>query len=454
MTKAIPLFDHQNGDIQFELNSDVVLDTSDAGTGKTRTRLEVFSKRRANGAKCALVLASKSLLKPAWKNDCEKFTPWLTVSCCYAATREEDFAKPADIYVTNHDATTWLAKQPKSFFDKFDVLIVDESTAYKHHTSQRSRALNKIKKYFKYRICQTGTPNTNNITDLWNQVFILDDGKRLGKSFYAFRAATQTPKQVGPRINMVKWEDRPGIETSVSALISDITIRHKLDECHDIPPNHEYVVPYDLSTKTQQVYDQMKAASVASLKKGTVTAVNAAAVVTKLLQIASGAVYDDNENYQVVDTNRYELIGQLVEDRQFSVVFFLWKHQKDQLIKEFTRRGLTHTLIDGTVSSKKRDDAVSYYQSGFYRVLLVHPKSAAHGLTLTRGTATIWGSPTYDLEWWLQGNRRIYRAGQMNKTETINVIAKNTIEEYAHHVLINKKGKLTDFLEYLGVDRE
>lgn len=444
-----PLFSHQESDVKTELVVDRLFDASDPGTGKTRTRLEAYSRRRASGAKCLLVIAPKSLLKMAWENDNQKFTPWLKVSCAYAENREEAFKAAADIYVTNHDAVKWLAKQAPSFFDKFSDLVVDESGAFKHRTSQRSKALGKIKKYFPKRVCMNGTPNTNSITDVWNQINILDDGQRLGPSFFAFRAATQIPEQVGPQPNMVKWTDRPGAEHAVGDLIRDITIRHTLEECVSIPANHSYSVPFELTPKLDKAYQQMEAQAILQLSTGTVTAINAAAVVTKLLQIASGAVYDSEEAYHIVDTARYETIADLVEARKFSVVFFNWIHQRDLLQEEFKKRGITYTTVDGSVTRLKRDKAIEHFQNGFYRVLLAHPKSAAHGLTLTKGTSTIWSSPTYNLEHWIQGNRRIYRAGQTEKTETVNIIAPGTLEEKVFHVLTNKGVRMMDLLDIL-----
>lgn len=449
MTKTIPLFDHQKEDIEFELKHEAVFDTSDPGTGKTRTRLETFSRRRAKGAKRLLVIAPKSLLRSAWEQDCIRFTPWLKLQCAYAANREKAFDSRADIYVTNHDAVNWLVEQPKSFYKGFSDLVIDESSAFKHHTSDRSKALNKIKDYFEKRTLMTGTPSTNSITDVWNQAFTLDNGKRLGSSFYAFRQATQEPKQIGPQANMVKWIDREGAEDAVAGLLKDITIRHIFEECHSIPANHNYIVSFDMAVKALKAYHELETTAVAQLKTGVVTAINAAAVVTKMLQVASGAVYDETGEYHLVDGSRYELIADLVEARKFCVVFFLWKHQRDRLIAEFKKRKITHTLIDGSVSAKKRDEAVTYFQNGFYRVLLAHPASAAHGLTLTKGTSTIWASPTYNLEHWLQGNRRIYRAGQTQKTETVNVIAPGTIEERVYSVLTAKNAKQMDLLGVL-----
>ena len=448
--KVPKLYEHQAGDIKFELKNPRIIDTSDPGTGKTRTRLEVFSKRHSIGAaKGMLAIVPKSSIYSTWECDVKKFTPWLKVSAAYAENREKAFKKKADIYITNHDAVKWLAKQPASFFAGFDSLVVDESTAFKHSTSQRSRALNKIKKYFKFRCVMTGTPNTNSVTDIWNQVHVVDDGQRLGTSFYGFRAAVQIPEQVGPKVNMIKWTDRPGAEESVGSLLRDITIRHIFEECHDIPKNHNYVIPFKPSVKLQTAYETMERDSFLQLKSGEITAINAATVVNKLLQIASGAVYDSEGKYHLVDTSRYELIADLVEARKFCVVFFNWTHQRDLLQEEFKKRGITNVLIDGSVSKGKRNDAVSHFQNGFYRVLLAHPQSAAHSLTLTRGTSTIWSSPTYNLEHWLQGNRRIYRAGQTQKTETVNVIAEGTIEEKVYSVLSKKHVKLSDLLEVL-----
>lgn len=449
MAKLPPLFKHQKDDIEFELKHDRVIDSSDPGTGKTRTRLEVFARRRAKGAKCALVIGPKSIMRSVWEQDCRKFTPWLKTSCAYAEVRDKAFKAVADIYVVNHDGVKWLAKQPPKFFDKFDCLIIDESGAFKHHTSARSKALNKIKKHFKYRVIMNGTMNPNAITDVWNQVNIVDDGKRLGQSFYAFRAATQVPEQVGPKPNMVKWTDRPGAENVVGDLIKDITIRNVFEECHSIPANHNYAVEFELSPKLRKAYDQMEADAIADIGDKRITAINAATVVTKLLQIASGAVYQDEDNYILVDTARYELVGELCEQRKHSIVFFLWKHQKAELVKEFERRGLTYVVVDGDTTDKQKHEAEQRYQAGFYRVMLAHPQSAAHGFTFTRGTSTMWASPTYNLEHWLQGNRRIYRAGQTKKTETVNIIAPGTIEERAYHVMCRKKVNLVDLLEVL-----
>lgn len=448
-----PPFKHQSVSVGFMLKNPRVLDSSDPGTGKTRVQIDLFAKRFAKTGKCALIIAPKSLLRSAWQDDFKKFAPHIRTSVATAANREKAFAEDADVYITNTDATNWLAKQKPAFFKRFDTLIVDEISNFKHHTSARSKALNKIKKHFTYRNGLTGTPNANSITDIWHQVFILDDGERLGKSFFQFRNSVCQPKQVGPQPNMLQWEDKPGAEMAVGHLLADMVVRHKFEECLDIPENHTYSVPYHMTPKQTKAYQQMEKAAITQLANGAiVSAVNAAGVMTKLLQIASGASYTDDidgEGYENVDNARYELVADLALQRDHSVVFFNWTHQRDNLIKEFKARGITFAVIDGKTTDAGRKEAVDGFQAGFYRVLLAHPQSAAHGLTLTRGTATIWASPTYNLEHFLQGNRRIYRAGQTCRTETIVVLAPGTVEDKVYAKLLEKDGRQSSMLNLL-----
>jgi Superfamily II DNA/RNA helicases, SNF2 family len=423
-------------------------DLSDCGTGKTRSEIEAY---KASARKCALVVAPRSILQPAWGDDLAAFAPEIRYSIAYAENREEAFQKEADFYITNHDATKWLAKQSPKFFERFSDLIIDESTAFKHHTSKRSKALAKIAKYFPVRRLMTATPNPNSITDIWHQAFILDGGKRLGPSFYAFRNATCTPIQNGPASNMLKWEDREGAELAVTGLLADISIRHLLEDCTDIPPNHEYTRNYYLPTAHYAQYRKLEETSILAIKDRTVNAVNGAVLLNKLLQVASGAVYDDSGGYSVLDTGRYELVLDLVEERRQSVVFFTWEHQRRCLVEEAEKRGLSYAVIDGENRNiNTKNEIVRNFQKGFYRVLFIHPQSGAHGLTLTAAKSTIWASPTYNLEHYHQGKKRIHRAGQTEKTETIVIVAPHTADEQAYAACLLKQTRMGDLLHLLA----
>lgn len=441
-------FAHQSRAIDAFRNTPRGLDFSDPGTGKTRVQIELIRERRRNGCGCALVIAPKSLLEAAWGEDFEKFAPELEYVICDAYKRADKFKLPADVYITNTDAVRWLAKQPLGFFKRFDQLIIDEASAFKHRTSLRSRSLKKIAKHFKYRYALTGTPNANSILDVWHQSLVVDDGERLGRSFMAFRNTAAFPIQVGPQPNMVKWEDKPGAAVAVADLLSDISVRYKFEECHDIPANHTYVRAYTPTPQQLQAYSDMEKYAVMQMSDNEiVSAVNAAALVTKLLQISSGAVYDEHGNVVHVEDDRYQLICDLVAGRDHSLVFFNWKHQAENLGAHFKKAGITYAKIDGTVKQHERSRIVKEFQRGYYQALLAHPQSAAHGLTLTRATSTIWASPTYNLEFFLQGNRRIYRAGQDQKTETILICAKHTMEADVYKKLREKDAKQLDFLQ-------
>ena len=441
---------HQLASLKHSDTSKLVFDTSDPGTGKTAVRIWSLDKRRKLHGKKVLVLAPRSLLTSTWAHDIKRFAPHISVSVASAANREEAFAAEADVYVTNVDAVKWLAKQKPAFFKTFGELIVDESTAYKHSTSQRSKAALKISKHFEYRTCMTGTPNSNSITDIWHQVALLDGGARLGPSFFGFRSSVCTPVQVGRSEQAIRWQDRDGAEEAVFGLLSDIVVRHKFEDCVDIPPNHQYPFPYELTAKQKKAYLELETTQMMTLKGAktpTLSAINAAAVATKLLQVASGAVYSSPDVYHVVDTGRYEMILDLIEQRKHSLCFYLWKHQRDLLVAEAEKRGITYCVFSSTATDQQRNDMITAYQAGAYQVMFAHPKSAAHGLTLTTGTATIWASPTYDLEIFKQGSKRQHRMGQTQKTETIVIVAQGTIEEKVYDTLLAKDARMRNLLD-------
>lgn len=447
-----PYYEHQEKTLSLLRSSDVVLDLSDPGTGKTRPAIAAFVERRRNGGGKCLVLAPKSILQPAWGNDIDKFFPGVSYMCAYAKNRKIAFEQDVDIYITNHDAVKWIIRDnnlPKGYFDAFDTLIVDESTAYKNPNSQRSKAIRKLSTRFKYRQCLTGTPNPNSITEVWHQALILDEGAALGTSFWKFRGCVCEPVQVGPGINHIQWRDKEGAELSVYDLLDHMLIRHRYEDCHDSDFGEPYKVYYDLPAKVRAKYKDMEEIAATMLEDGKVlTAVHAASTHQKLMQIASGAVYTDHENnYSVVDEGRTELVMDLIDARDQCVVGFIWRHQRESLEKAAQKRKISYAFIDGTVNDAKRRKAVEDFQAGKIKVIFAHPQSAGHGLTLTAGTTTIWASPTYNPEQFKQLNARINRAGQDKRTETILVTARDTIDERVYEKLDGKLDSMQLFLE-------
>lgn len=443
---------HQVVSLKHDASTNIVYDVSDPGTGKTAVRIWAFAKRHKRHGKKAMILATRSIMWDVWKRDFFKFEPTLRVAVCDAKNRHLLDDPNFDVYVVNHDAVKDVAKKKDSWWKTmgFDELVVDESTAFKNPTSQRTRAAHRIAKHFTHRSCLTGTPNSNTITDVWPQVYILDGGHRLGPSFYGFRSATCEPVQVGRKREAIRWKDKDGAKEAVFSMLADIVVRHEFDKCVDIPQNVVRSVPYTLTKKQLEKYIDMEDTQLLIDKKTgsvAVTAINAGAVMTKLLQIASGAVYDGKGNTVLIDDERYKYIIDLATEAQHSLVFFLWKHQRDALVKVAEQRGLTFCVLDGDSTDKERGEMVERYQRGEYRIMFAHPKSAAHGLTLTRGTRTIWSSPTWDLEMFKQGSKRQARIGQKFKTDTLVVCAEETVETDVYDMMLAKDARMTNLLD-------
>lgn len=459
-----PLWEHQDESVKFSEILERVFDASDPGTGKTRVHLEVwYARYKAGLTGKLLVMAPKSLLQSAWGQD---IIEWLPLGTTYviakATNREKMFDEDADIYITNTDAAKWLANQNGGWFLRFGehpTLLIDEITSFKHRTSARSKAIRKIAPYFHFRTGLTGTPNSNTILDLWHQMLIIDDGELLGKSFARFRN-TACDYQRNPFGG--KWNDKPGIEEVVAERISGLTIRHQFDECMDIPENHRYTVTFDMPAGLRRHYETMVREAILILEEGNVSAINQGVLRTKLLQIASGAVYGDDDQgrrrfptYQLLDRGRYILIADLVEARDHSVVFFNWKHQREELKIEFELRGISYAILDGNTPDREREEIVRDYQAGKYQVLAMHPKTGAHGLTLTRGRATIIASPFDEADLLKQAIHRIYRGGQQHKTETILVKARGCrVEQRVYDNLLQKTGRMETLLEILKGDNQ
>ena len=433
---------HQKTTTDFITNTKTCLITSDPGTGKTRAVLDAHA---ILGGK-TLVLAPLSILEAAWGEDIYKFQPKIKYGVAYAKNRKQVFEDDEnEMVITNFEAVNFLSKNTH-YCEQFDTIVIDEFTAFKNREAKRSKNLKKIISYFTNRIAMSGTPNSNTILDIWHPALLIDDGKRLGTRFYAFRHQVCTPKFNG---FANEWIDKPGIEEAVADKLSDISIRFALSDCIDLPDNIVRTVNTKLTPNIQKQYKTLADESVLYTKSGTVNAVNAAARVKKLLQLVTGAVYDEDGVVQFVHQERYDIVMTLVNQRAHSLVAFNWKHERDALVELANKEGITYDVIDGTVPAERRKDIVARYQAGQIKVLFCHPQSASHGLTLTRASTVIWCSPTYNAEHYQQFNQRIYRAGQTQKTETILIQARGTWEPEVYKKLNTKLGRMENLLHIL-----
>ena len=433
-------FEHQKVTTDFIKDNNRCLITSDPGTGKTRSVLDAIVDRESR----TLVLAPLSILEASWGDDILKFTPDLSYAVAYAKNREKAFKSDARVVITNHDAVKWILKS-KHLLDGFDTLVIDEFTAFKNKDSQRSKAMLKLSTLFENRIAMSGTPNSNGICDVWHPALIVDEGERLGRRFYSFRASVCTPRFNG---FANEWVQKDNAEETVAAALSDINIRYELTECIDMPPQTVRTMYVTLPKKIMNQYKTLSEDSVLYTGKATINAVHAGSKVKKLLQLCTGSVYDEHGDVQSIHSERYDLVMQLVSQRAQSLVAFNWKHEQRYMVELADKLGIKHATIDGSVAAHKRKEIVDRLQAGQLQVVFCHPQSAGHGLTMTKAKTVIWASPTYNAEHYQQFNRRIYRAGQTEKTEVIQIAARDTWEPDVYAKL---EGKVERMDELLGI---
>ena len=445
-------FAHQQATTEWIVSRPSSFVTSDPGTGKTRSVLDAFVKGRARGEKL-LVFGPLSILKSAWGGDIDQFQPQLTYAIVHGPKKLQALESSADILLANHDAARWCADN-KDKLNNIGWLCIDEFTAFKNPATQRTKHLqvlinNLLMKGLRYRIAMSGTPTPNTITEIWQPARLIDDGQRLGTQFWSFRSQMCMPTyNYG---GYTTWMDKPEAIEIVASMLLDMNIRHKLEDCVDIPTRSYHTKYTTLSPKLQKMYETMAKQAIIELDAGELaSAVNAGVKTRKLLQICTGAIYNDNGTTSIIDTDRYQMIMELVRERKCSIVCCNWKHEINNLATMADKEHILYEVINGDTPVNKRPRIVELFQAGAYKMLLVHPQAAGHGLTLTRAKTTIWCSPTYNSEHYIQANQRFYRIGQTDKTEVIHIAAKNTWEGQVYERSLNPKlARLGSLLELL-----
>lgn len=404
----------------------------DMGLGKTVTTLTAIRELKYNrfAVRRVLVIAPKKVAEGTWTKEKDKWdhTKLLRVSPVLGSQvkRIRALNTPADIYIINRENVVWLVDYYRNSWP-FDMVVVDESSSFKSHSAKRFKALASVSGRIQRMVELTGTPSPNGLDDLWAQVFLLDEGKRLGEKYTWFRERYFQPDKRGADGMVYSYEAKPGSEESILGRISDICISMKVEDYLQLPDITYHEIPVELDAKSRKAYNDLEYQMVLELPEdgNDISVTSAAALSNKLLQLANGAVYDDDHGVHEVHGCKVEAFLELVESLQGKpvLVFYNFKHDRMRILKALEKSRLQVRELKTT---QDEDD----WNAGKIDILLTHPASSAYGLNLQQGgNHVVWFGLTWNYELYTQANKRLHRQGQTEKVIIHHLICTGTRDE-------------------------
>jgi SNF2 family DNA or RNA helicase len=377
-----------------------------------------------------LVIAPLRVAENTWTEELEKWDhlTYLRISEVLGteAQRLEALRTPADIYVINRENVAWLSELGE--WD-FDMLVIDELSSFKNASSKRFKALRRKRPGIDRVVGLTGTPSTNGLMDLWSEIYLLDQGKRLGKTLSTYRADFFVPDRMNGWI-VYSYRPKPRAEEWIYNRISDLCVSMKSQDFLNMPERLERDVTVKLPPAAKEKYKQLEREMVAKLEGKTVDAVNAAVLTNKLLQMASGAVYDENKAVAELHSAKLDALEDLIEAANGKpvLIYYNYRHDKERIQKRFKEAWEIKTPED-----------FRSWNLGEIPVAIAHPASMGHGLNLQHGGSTvIWFSLPWSLELYQQANARLWRQGQKDTVVIFRLIAEGTIDRDVVRALAKK----------------
>lgn len=378
-----------------------------------------------------LVIAPLRVARNTWPEEIEKWShlKGLTYAVAVGTEKErlEALYSDAHIYIINRENVEWLIARSGIAFN-FDMVVIDELSSFKSHQSKRFKSLMKVRPNIKRIVGLTGTPSSNGLMDLWAEYRLLDMGERLGKFIGRFRDSYFDPDKRNQHM-IFSYKPKPGAEEAIYEKISDITISMKGTDYLKLPDLVMSEMPVSLNQKEKETLDVMKRDLITTIKGEDITASNAAALSNKLLQMANGAVYDDNGSVTQIHDRKLEKLEDIIEAANGKPVLiaYWFKHDLLRIQNRFKVEVLTSS------------DSIKKWNGGKIQIAAIHPASAGHGLNLQAGGSTlVWFGLTWSLELYQQTNARLYRQGQTDTVIIHHLIAKETMDERVMDAL-NKK---------------
>ena len=425
------LHEFQNYGVDFIINKPISALMLECGLGKTITTLTAVSDLMYDYFEISkvLIIAPLRVGLTVWKQECDKWEQLKYLRCSIAigsvSEREKALQADADIYIINRENVEWLVKNYP--FD-FDMVVVDELSSFKSHQSKRFRALRKVRPKLDRIVGLTGTPAPNGLMDLWAEINLLDMGERLGRYITRYRDEYFKPDKRNGAI-VYSYKPLPDAEERIYGKISDICVSMKAADYLEMPERVDNIVEVGMSDKETAMYKRLEKEMILPFADGDIDAVNAASLSNKLLQLANGAVYDENGKVKKIHSRKLDALEGLIEAANGKpvLVYYSYKHDRDRISERFNAREI------------KDDKDISEWNTGKIQLAIAHPASCGHGLNLQSGGSTIvWFGLTWSLELYQQANARLYRQGQKNTVVVHHIITKGTVDEKVMTALKNK----------------
>lgn len=438
--------EYQRYCIDFLKTHPVALLILEMGLGKTVITLEALRDLMIDEfvVSKALIIAPLRVARDTWPDEIRKWDGLSDLSYSVIVgdvkTRIGALNHNALIYIINRENVKWLV----SYYEKngmrwdFDCVVIDELSSFKNHQSQRFKALRKVRPYVKRWVGLTGTPASNGLMDLWAEVGILDGGQRLGKFIGRYREAYFRPGGMNPQTGIVfNYLPRPGAEEAIYKRISDITISMKALDYLSLPDcvyvDHEV----EMSKAEKKLYDTLKQDLIIPTEDGDIDASNAGALTNKLLQMANGAVYDENNQAREIHRRKLEMLEDLIESAngQSVLVAYWFRHDRSRIMRYLAAAGYG----GADVRDLKTSEDIKDWNEGKIPIALIHPASAGHGLNIqSGGHILIWFGLTWSLELYQQTNARLWRQGQKEVVTIHHIITKGTVDQDVLKALSSK----------------
>lgn len=423
------------------------------GLGKSIITLTAITKLKAEDAICkVLVIAPLRVARDTWPSEIAKWDHLKNLDYAVAvgteAERKVAILKDATVTIINRENVDWLINKSGLPFD-FDMVVIDELSSFKSYGAKRFKALLKVRPFIKRIVGLTGTPSSNGLMDLWAEFRVLDFGKRLGRYITRYRLSYFEPDKRNAQM-VFSYKPLPDAEKQIYEKISDITISMKSVDYLDMPECIINEVPVYMSSSEQSVYDDFREDMVTKLKDDVIDAANAAVLSGKLLQMANGAVYDEEGFSHHIHDRKLDALEDLIEGANGKpvLVAYWFKHDLERIEARLKSLHIPYARLD-------KPDSIKKWNNGEVPVMLIHPASAGHGLNLQAGGSTlIWFGLTWSLELYQQTNARLWRQGQKETVVLHHIICKDTIDEDVMAALKRKEKVQSDLINAVKANLE